>query len=284
MAVGETPTADVACVGDNCVDVAADRAGEELPGGNALNVAVELARAGRTTSYFGAVGDDARAALILAALSAAGVEAGGVAQVPGATGVTVVTRDAHGERSFVSEDYGVAAGYRLDAATALVLGGHRWAHFARQPDLADWAPALRAGGTPVSCDLGTERERRTLQRLGPQLDVAFFSADPDADAERRPEQLLRDALACGVGTAVVTLGAEGSVAATRDRRWRAPAVPVPKVVDTLGAGDAFIAAFIAVVLDGGDVGRALQAGAVGGAAACTRRGLANPLPVEEVPA
>jgi fructoselysine 6-kinase len=283
IAPGAGDRLDVACVGDNCVDVSLERAGEELAGGNAFNVAVELARAGLTTTYFGAVGTDARAGLILDAAHAAGVDVAGIRRVRGATGVTVVARDDAGERSFVSQDYGVSAGYRLDKATARGVSGHRWAHFVRQPDLADWAPALRAAGTRLSCDLGVEMEPGTLPSVGPYLDVAFFSTS--AAAGFAADELLREALACGVGLAVVTLGAEGSVAAGRQRRWRSLAVPGDDVVDTLGGGAAFIAAFVAAVLDDeSNVDAALRAGAAAGAQACMRRGLANPLAAEKTAA
>jgi fructoselysine 6-kinase len=280
VAHGARDRLDVACVGDNCVDVSLERAGEELAGGNAFNVAVELARAGLTTTYFGAVGTDGRADLILDAAQAAGVSVAGIRRVRGATGITVVARDDAGERSFVSQDYGVSAGYRLDEATARWVSNHRWAHFARQPDLADWAPALREAGTRLSCDLGVEMEAGTLSRVGPHLDVAFFSTSAAGDVPA--DELLREALACGVALAVVTLGAEGSIAAGCQGRWRSPAVPVDDVVDTLGAGDAFIAAFVAALLAVEvDVDAALAAGAAAGAQACTRRGLANPLAAEE---
>jgi fructoselysine 6-kinase len=278
VAVGRPP--EVACVGDNCVDVSLDRPGEELAGGNALNVAVELARAGRATGYFGAVGEDARAAVILEAARAAGVDVAGLRQVPGATGVTVVTRDADGERRFVSQEYGVSGDYRLDEDTVRHIAGHPWAHFARQPDLADWALSLRGDGVRLSCDLGVESEPGTLERVGPHLEVVFFSTSA---ADGRPaEALLEDGLAAGARLVVVTCGSHGSLAGAGTRRWHTPAVRVEDVVDTLGAGDAFIAAFISAVLDCGDIERALGLGALAGAAACTRRGLANPLEPEEV--
>jgi fructoselysine 6-kinase len=127
-------------------------------------------------------------------------------------------------------------------------------------------------------------EPGALQHVGRYLDVAFFSTSAAGDTS--VDELLHEALGCGVGLAVVTSGAEGSVAARAGRRWRAPAVAVDHVVDTLGAGDAFIASFVSVMLgDGdGDVDAALRAGAVAGAEACTRRGLAHPLGAAEVAA
>jgi fructoselysine 6-kinase len=272
----------VACVGDNCVDVAVERPEEELAGGNALNVAVELARAGRRCSYFGMVGDDARATVILDAARAAGVDVGEVRRAPGPTGVTVVARDAGGERSFVSQDYGVSADHRLDGQVVQRIAAHSWAHFARQPDLPAWAPTLRAEGVRISCDLGVESGPGALQAVGPHLDIAFLSTS--AAPGRTAQELVDEALAAGAALAVVTRGARGSVAGAGTRRWRGDAVAVERVVDTLGAGDAFIAAFISAMLDGGEVDAALRGAAIAGAAACRRRGLAHPLSVEEVSA
>ena len=56
------------------------------------------------------------------------------------------------------------------------------------------------------------------------------------------------------------------------------------MVDTLGAGDAYIAAFIAARLDGSGVPGAMQAGAQSGAAACRQWGLAGLIQRGPVPA
>jgi fructoselysine 6-kinase len=289
VAVGDTPVvldqrADVACVGDNCVDVWLDdgAGARELAGGNALNVAVELARLGLGVRYFGAVGDDPQGELILEAAAVAGVDSSGVVRLPGPTGRTLVEREESGERRFVSEDEGVASSYRLDDASGELVARHRWAHFSRQPDLAQWAPHLRERGTRCSCDLGLDGGLELLDELGAQLDVVFLSSS--AAPGRSADELLGQALGAGAELAVLTLGGEGSIAATRDGRWRADAEPVARMVDTLGAGDAFIAAFIAATLAGRDVDDALRAGARAGALACTRRGLASPLQTDEVPA
>lgn len=286
LAVGTGP--DVACVGDNCVDVYSDEVaprnggGHEFAGGNAFNVAVELARLGCGVSYFGAVGVDPQAELIISAARAAGVDLAPVRRVPGATGRTVVARDEFGERRFVSEDYGVAASYRLDDGAADTVARHRWAHFCRQRDLGAWAPRLRERGTLTSCDLGVPGGFELLEPLASHLDVVFLSSS--ASPERSGQELLQAALQAGAGLAVVTLGAAGSVAAVAGRQWQAEALAVDQVVDSLGAGDAFIAAFIAARLAKRGVDDALRAGALAGSLACTRWGLASPLPTDEVTA
>ena len=76
-------------------------------------------------------------------------------------------------------------------------------------------------------------------------------------ADHDPVELARAALELGPSVAVVKLGAAGALAVDRDAPDEAivrPAVPLPVVVDPVGAGDAFCAGFIAARLDGADLG------------------------------
>jgi sugar/nucleoside kinase (ribokinase family) len=91
-------------------------------------------------------------------------------------------------------------------------------------------------------------------------------------------------LACvdrGTRAAVCTLGAEGAIAVDAEGvRHEVPAEPVARVVDTNGAGDGFMAGFLAAHLDGADVPGALHAGARQAARAL---GTVQLNPVLEVP-
>jgi fructoselysine 6-kinase len=270
-----TSAPEVACVGDNCVDVYVDAGGVERVGGNALNVALELARTGHATAYLGAVGSDGRGRVVLEGARAGGVDTSRVIVAEGATGVTLVGHDEGGERRFLSEEYGVAAGYLVPPADEPSLQAARWVHASRQPDIARWSPAVRAAGTRVSYDLNDGAS----DALACAVDVAFASA-ADAD-DAAAATLARELRARGAEIAVVTLGPAGSLACAAGGMWRQPAIPV-EVVDSLGAGDAFIAGVIAALLGGDDVPSALRAGAHAGAEACTRVGLAGDVPHVEV--
>ena len=75
-------------------------------------------------------------------------------------------------------------------------------------------------------------------------------------------ELLRACIARGAQVAVCTLGADGALAVdARGDELHVPAEPVPSVVDTNGAGDGFMAGYLAAHLDGADVRTALAAGA-----------------------
>ena len=57
-------------------------------------------------------------------------------------------------------------------------------------------------------------------------------------------------LAKGVGTALITLGAQGALFHDRDRSVEVPAFAAGAVVETTGAGDAFVGGFAAALARG----------------------------------
>lgn len=61
---------------------------------------------------------------------------------------------------------------------------------------------------------------------------------------------------------IITLGAEGSIALIGDRVYTHPAVPVSRVVETTGCGDAYQAAFSVAWFQGGEIKKAMEAGAM----------------------
>jgi 2-dehydro-3-deoxygluconokinase len=85
-----------------------------------------------------------------------------------------------------------------------------------------------------------------LSALARLADLVFASADELAmvDADGDPERLLAD----GVHAVVVTDGSKGAYSVTAAGVVRQPAFPV-RVVDPVGAGDAFVAGYLAGLLD-----------------------------------
>ncbi|MFP3670177.1 PfkB family carbohydrate kinase, partial [Priestia sp. SIMBA_032] len=71
----------------------------------------------------------------------------------------------------------------------------------------------------------------------------------------------------GPALAVIKRGASGSLAFTEGVVTRRPALTVP-VVDTVGAGDAFVAGFLRGRLDGAGVADCLELATIAGAFAC----------------
>ena len=112
-----------------------------------------------------------------------------------------------------------------------------------------------------------------LKQVLPYTDV-FLPNDDEARSltgESDPVRQAECLLECGVGTAVVTLGARGAVARTRDMTLQASAFKID-VVDPSGGGDAFDAGFIVGMLQGWELRRTLEFASAIGASACTKLG------------
>lgn len=86
--------------------------------------------------------------------------------------------------------------------------------------------------------------------------------------EEQPEQAVRE-LATLLPTAIVKMGAHGVIACQQEELIHAPAYPIPAVVDTTGAGDAFNGGFIYGILKGYTLSEALRCGTICGSLSTT---------------
>ena len=258
----------IATVGDNTIDRYVGDESARYTGGNAYNVAAQLAGHGRSVAYFGAVGADADGRTIARGLHRAGVDPAGLVTMAGPTAVTTIRVDG-GDRVFESEEFGVTADYFPSDAALELLAGARWVHVGMLPRADELRARLAAlGGRTSASRRGPVVSQDCAVASGfTALDVAFGSVGERGDARR----WARSALAGGARTAVVTRGAAGATASDGTHWFEQPAIPT-EIVDTTGAGDAFIAGFISARVDGAAMPAALERGARWAAAACGHRG------------
>lgn len=254
-----------AAVGDNCIDHYLPPVDDCLVGGNAVNVAVQLARRGCSVGYHGAVGADWEGDAVREALIANGVDVGGLQRLAGeATARTEIETLPDGDRRFVHESFGACAAYVPDAADITSFKTLHHVHIGWLRGARAFRRALRSLGVTVSQDVTVNNRPEDLDPAG--LDIAFASA-PAESAVAESERLL----AAGARLAVVTLGAAGSLANAGGRIVRMPALRAA-MVDATGAGDAFIAGFLATRAKGLNLNDCLAAGAEAGSLACGHRG------------
>lgn len=95
------------------------------------------------------------------------------------------------------------------------------------------------------------------------------------------EEVADAALAGGARMVVVKLGVAGAYLATPETRVHVPGFPVSRVVDTIGAGDAFAAGFVAGLLKGLPAPEAVRVGNAAGARAVAVLGDVEGLPTWE---
>ncbi|WP_235934191.1 PfkB family carbohydrate kinase, partial [Agromyces humi] len=167
----------IATVGDNTIDRYVGDESARYTGGNAYNVAAQLAGRGRSVAYFGAVGADADGRTIARGLHRAGIDPVGLVTLAGPTAVTTIRVDG-GDRVFESEEFGVTADYFPSDAHLELLARARWVHVGMLPradELRTRLAALDRGRPVVSQDCGVASGFS-------DLDVAFGSVGERGDA------------------------------------------------------------------------------------------------------
>jgi len=245
-----------------------------LPGGKGANQAVAAARLGAAVAFVGRVGHDAHGELLLASLTAAGVDVSGVRRDPAPTGVAVITVTPDGDNSIVVAP-GANARVRPDDARQPAVAAAAVLLLQREidPD-ASLAAARHCGGLVVlslapSGPVPAELLARTDVLVVNEHEAAdLLGPGGPATTPERAAARLRDR---GPAAVVVTLGAAGAVAVDAAGTHRA-AAPRVVVVDTTGAGDAFTGALGWRLAAGDGLAAALDVAVRVGALAVTRAG------------
>jgi 2-dehydro-3-deoxygluconokinase len=252
-------------------------------GGAESNVAVGVARLGGSAAWLGRLGPDSTGSLITGRLTSAGVR---VFAVPdeAPTGLMIRYRRS---AQFIHADYHRAgsAGSRLTPAD-LPLPAIRAAGILHvtgiTPALSATAratvfaavEAARAAGVPVSFDVNYRGKlwsrfdaAPVLRDLAALSDVVFASPEEAALFVDATDPI---AGLAGLGPSEVILkdGAKGCTALIDGDRFTRPVLPVT-VIDPVGAGDAFVAGYLAERLLGAAPAQRLQTAIAAGAFAVT---------------
>jgi len=246
-------------VGDNCIDVY-PALGRGFSGGNAVNVAVHSSRHGLSPAYVGWVGEDDYGRQLRRELTAEGVDVSHLHSKPGTTAQTFVQLSG---RDRVLGDYveGVMSDFHLSDEDLAWIGRFEMVHAGIWGHVEPYLPTLKAWNKIISFDFADKWDSPLWGQLPPCLDYAFASALEDTP---RLRARLREVSCMGAGTVIATLGAGGSLAYDGQRFYHQRAIPVA-IVDTMGAGDAFIAGFLSAIAKGAGVEHAMEQGAQGAA-------------------
>jgi 2-dehydro-3-deoxygluconokinase len=228
-------------------------------GGAESNVAVGVARLGGAVTWLGRVGPDATGALIASRLTAAGVRTIAIPD-EAFTGLMVRYRRS---AQFAQVDYHRAgsAGSRLspaDVPAAEIQGAGILHVTGITPALSETARAAvfqsvetaRAAGVPVSVDVNYRAKlwsrfdaAPVLRDLVGRADIVFAGPE-EAALFVDGDDPLAGLAELGPTEVVVKDGGRGCVAIIDGERYEVPALPVT-VIDPVGAGDAFVAGYLA---------------------------------------
>ncbi len=254
----------VLAVGDNVVDCYPDL-GVMFPGGNTVNVAVHARRAGVASAYLGAVGTDAAGELVRASLAEEGVDTSLTRTVEGPNAYATV-RVVEGNRVFEVSDAGVSQ-FRVTDADLERVAAADVVHTGECSMIEADLPRLAEAAQLLSFDF-SERPWEYVEEHAPLVSVAVLSA---TSVDDDPVVLARRVAALGPRMVAVTQGPGGATLLADGRVYRAPAGSGP-IVDTLGAGDAFIARLLVGLAGGEELESLLPAATSYATASCAEHG------------
>lgn len=270
-------------------------------GGGPMNTSAALAKLGQDTHFLGRLSTDTFGRQLTGHLESAGVELGLAVTTDDPTSVAVVSLDERGHASYTFHFDGTSNfNWQRDEFPPLETSD--WLHFGSigsviGPGASAVLDFVRGTEASVSYDINVRPsclpDRAQYFGLVTDLmtavgghggivkasdeDIAWL-VDDDSDPLSYAEAWAAE---YGLSMFIVTLGADGVVAVKPDgRQIRVPGIPID-VVDTVGAGDTFMAGFLSAYgQDPDDVEGALTRGAVAAAIVCTRKGAQPPSAAE----
>lgn len=263
MSIETSAAGSAVVIGDALIDEIRDDSGvRELVGGAALNVAVGLRRLGVATTLIAMVGDDEAGGHIREYLSDHGV---GLVEsaAPHGSSRAVVQRAANGEPQYVFNEAAQKRSIRYsDDARAAIARADLVAISCFPFDVPAEVDALAeaSAGARLAIDpnprTGMLSDRaefvRGFERLAAGAEIAKVGADDAAILYDGDLDALRSRLrGLGVRAVLATAGGDGAILETDAGTTAAPIAELPgRIVDTVGAGDATLAAVAAGLVAG----------------------------------
>lgn len=246
----------IAAVGDNCIDLY-ENLGQAYPGGNPVNVSVYFVRLGGEASYTGVVGDDEYGKIMVDSLKKKNVDISNIKILPGNTAITHVEL-IDGDRVFGDYEEGVMAEFKLTDKDIDFLASHDMVVSGLWGMVESQLYKIKRRGTPIAFDFATKLDDPVIEKAIYDVDYAFFSYDKGDDDFIR--SYMKKMHKKGPKLVIVTLGDKGSLCYDGQRFYKYGIVEC-EVVDTMGAGDSYIAGFLLGILSGKDIEKSMKMGA-----------------------
>lgn len=278
--------AKIIAIGDNVCDKYLSR-GKMYPGGQCVNTCVYALLNGVQASYLGKYGNDEVAAYNQKTLAQLGIDDSHCRHFEGENGFALVTLKGN-DRVFLGSNKGGVAkehGYDFGPEDLEYIKQFQLIYTNLNSYIEADLPLLRTAGVPIAYDFSTRWTDEYLAQVCPHIDVAILSC-AHLSAEAR-EAEMKKVQAYQVPIVLGTIGEDGSYVLYQDEFYYTPAVHADDVIDTMGAGDSYFAAFLCSLLRSSSSGvlvegdqaqmkrrltAAMEAGAAFAAKMCAKEG------------
>ncbi len=253
-----------AMIGDNCIDIYRFIDGKEInrcyPTGNVVDTGVNLKKLGVSTAIISTTGNDEYGRWMIETLKKEELDLSHFKIGNGATAITYMdmngTDRVHGE--YIE---GVLENIVFDEEDISFAALHDLVHTALWGKADGALDKIRKKNPSIliSFDYCDRLDNPIVEKTLPWVDIGFFSCHIEDTSYIK--EYLRDKVSRGMKLAVMTLGEKGSLA-WDGKSWTAgPVYPVRRVVNTVGAGDSYIAGFLCGILKGLSIDACMRSGA-----------------------
>ncbi|WHH61622.1 fructoselysine 6-kinase [Petroclostridium sp. X23] len=241
-------------VGDNCCDIYLNL-NRFYPTGNAIDFAVNLKKLGGDISVLTIFGNDAFAESVRQLLKKYQIDFS-MSKSANRQSAEAVMNIVNGDRIHLSYTEHVLSDFYLDEEDIEYIKQFDVIYSEKRSKIGLYAKKIKNDNNIMVHDFSCRLEDQSNNEIIPYMDYAFFSYRKDDDYIR---SFLKKARNKGAKVVIAMLGEDGSMAYDGENYYRETAQKV-KVLNTVGAGDSYIAGFIYGAMQGEPIEQCMKRG------------------------
>ena len=247
----------ILAIGDNVCDKYLSR-GKMYPGGQCVNTCVYAKMNQIEASYLGKYGDDEVAVCVQETLNKLEIDDSFCRHYNGENGFALVTLKGNDRVFLGSNKGGIAKEHSFDfnESDMNYIKGFNVIYTNLNSYIEDDLPKLYGTGVPIAFDFSLRWTDEYLEKVCPFVTVAIMSCAHLTSEQREKE--MKKAQSNGVKIVLGTIGEDGSYVLYEDTFYYAKAVHADDVIDTMGAGDSYFAAFLCELLENSTTGKLIE--------------------------
>jgi Sugar kinases, ribokinase family len=257
-------------IGDNVVDMYLDQ-GKMYLGGNALNFSNFARELGVESSFIGNFGTDEIADYAKKALNKLNIDISHSHTLKGENGRSRVTL-RNNDRVFIDSNKGgvLKQGLNMTSQDIDYINQFDIVHFNINGNANQYLPNIQ--GPTLIYDFSDLYKIDDIKRIAQYIDIACFSVGSMSD--QNISMLVKKVHSFGITDILITRGSKGAYFLHNSEKYIQRSIKVT-VVDTMGAGDAFITSFVINYKRTNDIEKSLKLAAEYAAQQIQRHGSFN---------